>query len=374
VWQPSTGACDLVLRGHTQGINCMLVLPDKRVVSGARLPAALPREPDTAIRLWQPAGRDNLGSKGHASDVTYMAVLPGDLVVTGSRDCKAIIWEPLTVSRVRVLVGHTKLISSFLVLSDGNLISCSDDKTMRVWQLSTGECLHALEHPWGMFAVALANGRVVSDSGECLRVWQPSFGICELVLEGHTKGFFSGGIAELPDGRIVSGSSDTTVRVWNATTGACELVLSGHTDGIVEVAVLPDGRIVSGENHRRAIRVWNSVTGACEREVLPATLNAFFHSDEFGLYDNRPDDERGAVNSHDGIRVRRINAGVIADGPLLSRVGHVARAFVDAHVTHWAVVAHSHNHDTEGSVSVVLGCKNGGVHCFRVVPDMTNRL
>ncbi len=33
----------------------------------------------------------------------------------------------------------------------------------------------------------------------------------------------------LSDGRIVSGSRDSTVRIWNGASGKCERVLKGHS-------------------------------------------------------------------------------------------------------------------------------------------------
>ena len=37
-------------------------------------------------------------------------------------------------------------------------------------------------------------------------------------------------MAVLSDGRIVSGSGDSTVRIWNGSSGECERVLEGHSD------------------------------------------------------------------------------------------------------------------------------------------------
>ena len=42
-------------------------------------------------------------------------------------------------------------------------------------------------------------------------------------------------VAVLADGRIVSGSDDNTLRVWNPTTGVSDVVLEGHTEVIVAV-------------------------------------------------------------------------------------------------------------------------------------------
>ena len=41
----------------------------------------------------------------------------------------------------------------------------------------------------------------------------------------------------LADGRVVSGSVDTTLRVWNPTTGVCDVVLKGHSKVSVAVYV-----------------------------------------------------------------------------------------------------------------------------------------
>ena len=74
------------------------------------------------------------------------------------------------------------------------------------------------------------------------------------MLEGHTENVSC--VSVLPDGRVVSGSWDSTLRVWNAATGACERVLEGHTHWVTCVSVLPDGRVVSGSDDK-TLRVWD---------------------------------------------------------------------------------------------------------------------
>ena len=51
---------------------------------------------------------------------------------------------------------------------------------------------------------------------------------------GHTS--VVSAVAVLPDGRVVSGSWDTTLRVWDLETGECK-ELTGHTGSVVAVAV-----------------------------------------------------------------------------------------------------------------------------------------
>jgi WD40 repeat protein len=87
-------------------------------------------------------------------------------------------------------------------------------------------------------------------------------------LRGHTD--FVCTVLELFDGRVVSGSWDNTLRVWDVATGACWQTLGQHredTPGLARMvgrprglAQLPDGRLVSSHNdagvNAGGLRVW----------------------------------------------------------------------------------------------------------------------
>ena len=70
--------------------------------------------------------------------------------------------------------------------------------------------------------------RIISGSSDkSVRVWDASTGAELKVIEGHTSTVLS--VAFSTDStRIVSGSIDKSVRVWDALTGAELKVLKGH--------------------------------------------------------------------------------------------------------------------------------------------------
>ena len=80
--------------------------------------------------------------------------------------------------------------------------------------------------------------KIVSGSyDKTIRVWNVDTGECILTLKGHTWSVYS--VVFNHDGtKIVSGSYDNTIRVWNVDTGECILTLKGHTDWVNQLYLI----------------------------------------------------------------------------------------------------------------------------------------
>ncbi len=162
---------------------------------------------------------------------------------------------------IRTLEGHTDGVNSVALSGDGPPPSRgAGDKTVRVWDLSTGRCSAVLEgHTRWVTSVALSGDGRTAVSGSwdgTLRVWDLSTGRCSAVLEGHTHWVSS--VALSGDGRTaVSGSNDQTVRVWDLSTGRCSAVLEGHTNWVNSVALSGDGRTALSGSEDKTVRVWD---------------------------------------------------------------------------------------------------------------------
>ncbi|MFB9718909.1 serine/threonine-protein kinase [Planobispora longispora] len=134
---------------------------------------------------------------------------------------------------------------------------------------ASGASVVSLEHGgtvWTMAAARL-DGRPVIVSGDekTVRVWNPTTGEpIGTPFPGHAGGVSSVAVAEL-EGRpvVVSGGHDRTVRVWDLATGEpVGAPFTGHTGGVVStVGPGQQGRpvVVSGGDDRTA-RVWNPLS------------------------------------------------------------------------------------------------------------------
>ena len=74
-------------------------------------------------------------------------------------------------------------------------------------------------------------------------------------------------LAVLPDGRLASGSDDSTIRLWDQASGSCLAVFEGHQDSVNALAVLPDGRLASGSDDS-TIRLWDPANPDGAPQVL----------------------------------------------------------------------------------------------------------
>lgn len=139
----------------------------------------------------------------------------------------------------------------------------SFDKTIRVWNLTTGTLVRTLEgHSRCVRALQFDDAKLVTGAMDnTLKIWNYHTGSCIRTLEGHT-----GGVLSLHfDSRVMaSGSTDNTIRVWNFEAGEC-CTLVGHTEWVNSVRICHEGTILVSSSDDATIRLWDLQTRTCTR-------------------------------------------------------------------------------------------------------------
>ncbi|CAB4470395.1 WD40 repeat-like protein [Rhizophagus irregularis] len=188
-----------------------------------------------------------------------------------TRPWKEVYSERLVVERnwrkgrytVRSIKGHTDGILCLQFNEEYNrLITGSLDKTVRVWNLDTGELIHVLKgHTRCVQALQFDNVKLITGSMDhTLKLWNYHTGQCLNTLEGHTDGVVSLHF----DNRIVaSGSADHTIKVWNFSTSKCT-TLRGHTAWVNCVVIYQKSQLLSCSDDQ-TIRIWDLITKTCTK-------------------------------------------------------------------------------------------------------------
>jgi hypothetical protein len=113
---------------------------------------------------------------GHTDVVERAGFSPdGTLVITASDDKTARLWDVSTGKESLTLTGHSDAVPDVVMSQDGSKIAtASTDKTARIWDAKTGEQLLVLRHPDQVEAVSFSprGDRIVTASDDGLaRIW-----------------------------------------------------------------------------------------------------------------------------------------------------------------------------------------------------------
>jgi len=221
----------------------------------------------------------SIAFKGHADTVRGVAAFRNNqYVVSGSDDRSIRVWKLDSGEELVTLTGHPGAVLGVAVSRDGRyIVSGSEDTSVRIWELQHkvfrsadgkrqvgemegGTCLAILRgHTRPVWGVAITpdGSNIVSGSDDgTIRVWKRDSGQCIATLKGHSGGVL--GVAISYDGRyIISGSDDKTVRVWQTFSWNCLATFKGHTGSVCGVAMTPDSRFVISGSTDRTVRVWD---------------------------------------------------------------------------------------------------------------------
>src|SRR5271168_180224 len=93
---------------------------------------------------------------GHSNPVSSVAFShDGTQVVSGSDDCTVKIWDASSGACLKTLEGHSNSVSSVAFSHDGTqVVSGSDDSTVKIWDASSGACLKTLNIGRAVYNIA----------------------------------------------------------------------------------------------------------------------------------------------------------------------------------------------------------------------------
>jgi len=227
------------------------------------------------------------------------------LLVDASKSQNGVWFNPICCSLTppggplqRTYEGHRGEVYLVAISPDGKTaLSGSDDKTLKLWDLSSGKTLHTLEgHRGGVYAVAISPDGKTALSGSndnTLKLWDLSRGKTLHTLEGHRGGVYA--VAISPDGRIaVSGSADRTLKLWDLSSGKALHTLEGHSDMINAVAISPDGKTAVSGSNDNTLKLWDLSSGKALH-----TLKLKGYSHWLGLVAISPDGKTAVSGSWD---------------------------------------------------------------------------
>lgn len=270
-----TGRILRTLSGHSGSVYAVAISPDGHtLVSGSW---------DNTIKVWNLHTASNAGGtpapqgiaptsrilgdglvytlSGHSGEVNSVAISPdGQTLASGSEDQTIKLWDLRTGELLSTLTGHSDGVKSVAFSPDGNkLASGSADYTIKLWHLHTAELLHTLtgHSNWVKSVAVSPDGQILASGSQdkTIKLWHLHAGELLRTLSGHWGEVNSVVISS--DGHtLLSCSWDETIRLWHLGTGTELHSLEGHQGAVACVAISPDGQKVVSGSWDQTIRVW----------------------------------------------------------------------------------------------------------------------
>ncbi|CAN7761319.1 DUF4365 domain-containing protein [Cupriavidus necator] len=163
---------------------------------------------------------------------------------------------------VKRMLGHRGAVRTLCFNeSNSRVVSTGVDRTARLWDVTTGSCLHTYdkEQQGVNTAIFVESNVALGGKSTTIQIYDEA-GVASKIFRGHTGEVLA---LQVSGHRLISASADQTIRVWDLRTGQCLRVLEGHTAEVRSLSLSAKGNLLLSGSGDRTIRMWDCSTGLC---------------------------------------------------------------------------------------------------------------
>ena len=207
---------------------------------------------ERSLVLWDMDNQKELGRLvGHDARIGAVSAR-GNLVVSAQSHQPTRLWN-LETMQCTATLPELITISSACCMEERVLLgSAAATGLIKLWDIAASApvTLPDLEgHTGAVYSIKASGNTVLSGSvDKTVRLWDLRTGNCVRTMEGHTGIVYSVDM----DGHCrtaVSGSKDTTVRLWDLGSGRCSATFKGHSGVVRDVVMHESGSSFLSSGH-----------------------------------------------------------------------------------------------------------------------------
>lgn len=219
----------------------------------------------------------NIETQAHSDAIYSLALINENQLASASGDKTIKIWNLFTNQCLHTFTGHLKAVRCLAFLAKENqLARGSWDNTIRLWDLTNLQCIYIFTgHKSYVYSIAFYNSNLLVSAShdKTIRFWNLTSKQCIENFSGHSHAVTA--LALIKGNKIASGSWDDSIRIWDCTEKKCVSVLNGHTSYILTLVFLINKNMLVSGSHDKTIKLWNLASQQCVY-TLTGHLNAVY--------------------------------------------------------------------------------------------------
>jgi len=204
--------------------------------------------------------------KGHNDNIWSIAFSPdGTKIASGSSDRTVKIWNSHTGQCLKTLSVHSRPVLSVTFSPDGNTVaSCGGHSIIKLWNVQTGECFQTIQEKASYIIKFNLNGLQLASghTSGMIKLWNIKNGKCIQTLQ-FGKPIIS--IAFSDDGKYIAyGSYDGTVTVWDINENKSVMTLQQNYSSPWSLAFSnfsQNSKLLAVGRDSEVIQIWDINTG-----------------------------------------------------------------------------------------------------------------
>lgn len=207
----------------------------------------------------------------HQKEVGFVAFSPdGKSLVTQSANT-IYLWNKKG-QFLKTLHKDTQIIASVAFSPDSKLLATGGwDKTVKLWDVSSGTNLKTFSHTSFVGAVGFSPDSKVLISGDWdgqIKMWEVASGreIKTIAAKNAVNA-----VAFTSDGKTLAYAADTKITLFDISSGQTLRALSGHSLPVDDLRFTPTGRVLVSDG-AGTIKIWDAAAGAETKSLKHKTI------------------------------------------------------------------------------------------------------
>ncbi|KAH7327561.1 vegetative incompatibility protein HET-E-1 [Rhexocercosporidium sp. MPI-PUGE-AT-0058] len=281
LWDITIDGSTAMFDGHDGAVSTLVLSHDSTILASAGA--------DRIIRLWDVArGTCRVAFECDDHYVSSVAFSHDSTTLASASKDVINLWDVKTGYH-KADFWHEGYCHQILFSHDSKILaSMSDDHTIKLWHLETGDCSATLDcYSGGMrHGVVLAkfshdSKLLVSASDGSIKLWDVATGECTATLEGHN--YIVNSVAFSPDSTSLASASDNTydedasseiITMWEVATRTRTATFKGHSGGVYSVVFSGDSTMLASVSEDGTIKLWDIEMIACITTIAADTYIA----------------------------------------------------------------------------------------------------